>query len=224
MDSLTFLMYQLLVLFIIPAVLMLIFYTVVIRELWKSTKNIHMLTNSAKRKGSSKSSSEGKSYMRTTSMEVATIGSCRSYSIRSARVAEEHPSTYNPSTYTPSSSGYISYNGRESIRSKASIRLGIKKHIDRGEDVKKARKQVIKMLIVVLALFLLCWGPYIVVEILINIGMQSFSQWFYVMKTLLALLPYVHCCINPIIYVFMCKKFRRAMKRYCIRKIFEHYH
>lgn len=45
MDSLAFLTYQLSVLFLVPALLMIVFYAAVIRELWRSTKTIRMLTN-----------------------------------------------------------------------------------------------------------------------------------------------------------------------------------
>lgn len=45
MDSVAFLTYQLLVLFVVPALLMILFYAAVSRELWKSTKNIRALTN-----------------------------------------------------------------------------------------------------------------------------------------------------------------------------------
>ncbi|KAK7063007.1 hypothetical protein SK128_013950 [Halocaridina rubra] len=44
MDSLAFPTYQLLVLFAIPALLMIVFYTAVIRELWKSTRTFKALT------------------------------------------------------------------------------------------------------------------------------------------------------------------------------------
>ncbi|KAK7063006.1 hypothetical protein SK128_013949 [Halocaridina rubra] len=53
-----------------------------------------------------------------------------------------------------------------------------KKQREKSEDVKKARKQVIKMLIVVVVLFLLCWGPTIIMEICINLGFQKFDQNF----------------------------------------------
>ncbi|XP_071532216.1 galanin receptor 2a-like isoform X2 [Panulirus ornatus] len=149
MESLVFLTYQLLVLFVVPALLMIVFYTAVIRELWRSTKNIKALTNASRR------------------------------------------------SRTPSPGG----------------RHVPKKHREKGEDVKKARKQVIKMLIVVVLLFLLCWGPRIVMEICISLGLQQFNQVFYNFNIVFILLPFVHCCINPIIYCFMSKNFRRSMKR-----------
>ena len=48
-DSILFPTYRLLVLFCIPGLLMILFYTAVIRELWLSTKNISILTNETKR-------------------------------------------------------------------------------------------------------------------------------------------------------------------------------
>ena len=69
------------------------------------------------------------------------------------------------------------------------------------------------MLIVVVLLFILCWGPNIVTEALIGLGKQIFSQEFYAVQNLFTVLQFVHCCINPIIYCFMSKSFRRSMSR-----------
>ena len=73
--------------------------------------------------------------------------------------------------------------------------------------------QIIKMLMVVVLLFILCWGPTIITEMLIGLGKQTFTQAFYVLKLVSALLPFIHCCINPLIYCFMSKNFRRSMSR-----------
>ena len=67
------------------------------------------------------------------------------------------------------------------------------------------------MLIVIVILFVLCWCPTIVIEMLIGLGLQTFTQEFYVIKWVSSLLPFVHCCINPVIYCFMSKNFRSSM-------------
>lgn len=69
------------------------------------------------------------------------------------------------------------------------------------------------MLIVVVLLFILCWGPTIIIDMLIGLGKQRFTQEFYVFKWVSSLLPFLHCCINPIIYSFMSKNFRKSMIR-----------
>nr|XP_027215599.1 galanin receptor type 2-like [Penaeus vannamei] len=69
------------------------------------------------------------------------------------------------------------------------------------------------MLIVVVVLFLLCWGPKLVMQMCITLGLRQFNQVFYNFNIVFVLLPFIHCCINPIIYCFMSKNFRRSMKR-----------
>ncbi|XP_045620411.1 galanin receptor 2b [Procambarus clarkii] len=200
MESLVFLAYQLLVLFVVPALLMIVFYTAVIRELWRSTKNIKALTN-ASRSGSSCESY----YLRVTGGESLSCG--RGMGTRNGRVGG------GDSAYNSSASLYVPYTATRSRTPSPGGRHVAKKHREKGEDVKKARKQVIKMLIVVVVLFLLCWGPRLVMEMCINLGLQQFNQVFYNFNIVFVLLPFIHCCINPIIYCFMSKNFRRSMKK-----------
>ncbi|KAG7163054.1 Cholecystokinin receptor-like, partial [Homarus americanus] len=198
LESLVFLTYQLLVLFVVPALLMIIFYTFVIRELWRSTKNIKALTNAARSGGASGSESY---YLRVTGGESLGMGA------RNGRLGG------GDSAYNSSASLYVPYSATRSRTPSPGGRHVAKKHREKGEDVKKARKQVIKMLIVVVVLFLLCWGPRIVMEICINLGLRQFNQVFYNFNIVFILLPFIHCCINPIIYCFMSKNFRRSMKK-----------
>ncbi|XP_076308577.1 galanin receptor 2a-like [Tachypleus tridentatus] len=82
-----------------------------------------------------------------------------------------------------------------------------------SRDVKRARQQVIKMLILVVFLFLICWGPRLVLEICITYGVENFNHWIYTARVVFFLLPVVHSCLNPIVYCFMSTKFRRRMIR-----------
>ncbi|XP_066947021.1 galanin receptor 2a-like [Macrobrachium rosenbergii] len=213
MDSLVFLTYQLLVLFVIPALLMIAFYTAVIRELWKSTKTIKALTSS---RGTGCSTTPSDNYHLKVSTSsgggnLAVVGRAHvgGVALRNGRLGG------SDSAYNSSNSLYVPYatTANRSRTPSPTARHLHKKHKEKSEDVKKARKQVIKMLIVVVILFLLCWGPTIVMEICINLGFQKFDQIFYSFNIGFKLLPFIHCCINPIIYCFMSKNFRRSMKR-----------
>ncbi|XP_022250238.1 cholecystokinin receptor type A-like, partial [Limulus polyphemus] len=82
-----------------------------------------------------------------------------------------------------------------------------------SHEVKQARRQVIKMLIIVVFLFLVCWGPRLVLEICIIYGVEHFNHWIYTARIIFFLLPFVHSCLNPIVYCFMSTKFRRRMIR-----------
>ncbi|XP_045104581.1 allatostatin-A receptor-like isoform X2 [Portunus trituberculatus] len=89
-----------------------------------------------------------------------------------------------------------------------------------GEEVKQARKQVIKMLILVIILFMACWGPKIVFFVFQKNGFsqESFKPLVYNMRICLGLLPFIHSCLNPIIYSFMSTNFGRMVRRTCARE------
>lgn len=69
------------------------------------------------------------------------------------------------------------------------------------------------MLILVVLLFLICWGPRLVMEIIIKCCLSVFNNVTYVLRIAFYLSPFVHSCLNPIVYGFMSTKFRRRMFR-----------
>ncbi|MPD04070.1 hypothetical protein E2C01_099739 [Portunus trituberculatus] len=58
------------------------------------------------------------------------------------------------------------------------------------------------MLILVIILFMACWGPKIVFFVFQKNGFsqESFKPLVYNMRICLGLLPFIHSCLNPIIY------------------------
>jgi hypothetical protein len=77
--------------------------------------------------------------------------------------------------------------------------------------------QVIYMLILIMAVFFLCWTPILTYDLLAsfellgagNSGTGSTKH----LKTSLSLLSYFNSCLNPVIYGFMSKTFRESFKR-----------
>ena len=67
------------------------------------------------------------------------------------------------------------------------------------------------MLILVVLLFLICWGPRLVMEIIIKCCLSVFNNVTYVLRITFYLSPFVHSCLNPIVYGFMSTKFRQRM-------------
>lgn len=70
------------------------------------------------------------------------------------------------------------------------------------------------MLILVVILFLVCWGPRLIMEIVIKCCLSTFNHAIYTLRIVFYLLPFVHSCLNPIVYGFMSTKFRRRMLRF----------
>ncbi|XP_064477213.1 cholecystokinin receptor type A-like [Ornithodoros turicata] len=104
-------------------------------------------------------------------------------------------------------------------QSHPNCRLILRGHANSSDirDVKKARQQVIKMLILVVLLFLLCWGPRLIMEIAFKCCLTIFDNGVYTVRFLFYLMPFVHSCLNPIVYCFMSTKFRKRMLR-CIER------
>jgi hypothetical protein len=69
------------------------------------------------------------------------------------------------------------------------------------------------MLILVVILFLVCWGLPTIMQVIIKFNLHSFTHTEYKLRVSFNLLPFIHACINPFIYSFMSKNFRRAFRR-----------
>lgn len=83
-------------------------------------------------------------------------------------------------------------------------------------------KQVIRMLVLVVILFVVCWGPLLIFNVLHSfehIGNYLLGVEKH-LKTTFSLMAYFNSCLNPIIYGFMSKNFRESflfnIRRLCI--------
>lgn len=68
--------------------------------------------------------------------------------------------------------------------------------------------QVIKMLALIVVLFLLCWGPRLIMNVLVKLGLPIYSAWIYNTRIVCNLLSFVHSALNPFVYGFMSSNFR----------------
>ncbi|XP_050728245.1 allatostatin-A receptor-like isoform X2 [Eriocheir sinensis] len=177
--DLTFAVYRLVIVFLLPALFMSFFYARVIKALWVSTKTMSAMTR------------------------VYSISSHHSLASCSVTSGFVHSS---PSVTSGFAALHASCPVRRCVHRQRS-----------GEEVKQARKQVIKMLILVIILFMACWGPKIVFFVFQKNGFsqESFKPLVYNIRICFGLLPFVHCCLNPIIYSFMSTNFGRMMRRSC---------
>uniref|UniRef100_A0A4W4HBV9 G-protein coupled receptors family 1 profile domain-containing protein n=1 Tax=Electrophorus electricus TaxID=8005 RepID=A0A4W4HBV9_ELEEL len=83
------------------------------------------------------------------------------------------------------------------------------------------RARVSRMVLVIVQLFVLCWGP-IQLFILVQAFSVHFRQDYYTYKVKIwaHCMSYSNSCINPIVYAFMGANFRKAFKRtfHCLFK------
>ena len=94
--------------------------------------------------------------------------------------------------------------------------VGARRNSIRNSDMKKS---VIKMLIMVMLVFVLCWSPIMVLNTLENSMKSLARKHVFYMKLYFQCLCLASSCINPIIYTFMNKKFRDKFVTYlCCNK------
>ncbi|CAH1242803.1 CCKBR [Branchiostoma lanceolatum] len=78
----------------------------------------------------------------------------------------------------------------------------------------QGRKQLIKMLIVVITLFAVCWVPILLLNVLKAFeAVNTYTPEVYYMSIAFQLMGYVNSCVNPLCYAFMSKNFRQVYLR-----------
>ncbi|KOC68526.1 Pyroglutamylated RFamide peptide receptor [Habropoda laboriosa] len=95
-----------------------------------------------------------------------------------------------------------------------SVRNSRRSHREDGQTEEESRtmKQVVKMLVAVVVLFAICWGPILVDNMLTAYGFLPRVKvgTYKHLNTAFQLMAYFNSCINPIVYGFMSKHFRES--------------
>ena len=83
------------------------------------------------------------------------------------------------------------------------------------------KKKVIKMLVIVMVAYVLCWSPIMVLNAVVELEPNAFQNstvFIAYLKNYFQCLSLVSCCINPVIYTFMNRKFREKFATYLLCK------
>lgn len=105
------------------------------------------------------------------------------------------------------------YRGTKRVSSSSTAGLAVVPSLRRcnAEHCLKTKRRVLKMLIVVVLEFFICWTPLYVVNTLSFFAPRALYEGLgYTGISLLQLLAQASCCCNPITYCFMSSSFRRA--------------
>ncbi|XP_067831401.1 C-X-C chemokine receptor type 3-like [Heptranchias perlo] len=97
--------------------------------------------------------------------------------------------------------------------------LNIIRTLNRSQNLqRKKESKAIKVIVVVVAAFFICWTPYNIVMFLDTLNRLGALQRDCDMETQLDVthsitgcLGYLHCCLNPFLYAFVGMKFRRHL-------------
>ncbi|XP_075054547.1 gastrin/cholecystokinin type B receptor [Mixophyes fleayi] len=111
---------------------------------------------------------------------------------------------------------YIQVNKRRNTMEMSTLTPGGCSKIDRArinnsETKLMAKKRVIRMLIVIVAMFFICWMPVYVANTWKAFDeVSAYNILSGAPISFIHLLSYTSACVNPIIYCFMNKRFRKA--------------
>lgn len=79
-------------------------------------------------------------------------------------------------------------------------------------ESRRAKRKVTKMIIIVAALFCLCWLPHHLIILCMWFGYFPLNQTTYVLRILSHLVAYTNSCLNPIVYALVSKHFRKGFR------------
>ncbi|XP_022080345.1 melatonin receptor type 1B-B-like [Acanthaster planci] len=79
------------------------------------------------------------------------------------------------------------------------------------ESLLRARRNTFKMLWIVFVMFLVCWTPNQVIFLMFNLGWTlQYDEWYYLLSVAMVA---ANCCVNPVIYAFKYRQFRKGCGR-----------
>ncbi|CAI9736619.1 1-like peptide receptor [Octopus vulgaris] len=78
----------------------------------------------------------------------------------------------------------------------------------------KTKMQVLKMLAIVVLLFVLCWAPILINNVLVGFEILPVLHYGHTRPVRMAfhLMSYFNSCINPVVYSFLSRNFRESFK------------
>ena len=102
---------------------------------------------------------------------------------------------------------------------KIARKLWIRKPIGDSHDLAKSlqqKKRIIRMLIVIVLVFLLCWLPFFAVHIYRFYNIVEYKD-FRLVALIVQVIGFTNSAVNPIIYGFMNQKFKQIFRNMYIR-------
>ncbi|XP_070334557.1 galanin receptor type 2 [Odocoileus virginianus] len=84
-----------------------------------------------------------------------------------------------------------------------------------GSGARRAKRKVTRMIIIVAALFCLCWMPHHALILCVWFGRFPLTRATYALRILSHLVSYANSCVNPIVYALVSKHFRKGFREIC---------
>ncbi|XP_070196502.1 galanin receptor 2a-like [Littorina saxatilis] len=220
--GLAFDIYMLVLLFLLPVSIMAVAYTGIARALWRGSTIRRCVVTAPVCQRSPALTPAVRSW-RPRSADTSTSSSSDAQSV--AANSHNHINTnlqvnYNRlDTQGPGDKNGSSPNGSLRVSTTDSGRGGgsdkrSKVNCQRSR-LEQEKVKVVKMLIVVVLLFAVCWGPVLINNVMVAAGVLNRLHYGYLkpLRQAFYLLSYLNSCLNPLVYGFMSRHFRASFRQ-----------
>nr|CAD7443683.1 unnamed protein product [Timema bartmani]CAD7456831.1 unnamed protein product [Timema tahoe] len=84
-------------------------------------------------------------------------------------------------------------------------------------ESRRGKKRVTRMVVVVVAIFAVCWFPIQIILVLKSVNLYEITNTSVMIQIVSHVLAYMNSCVNPILYAFLSENFRKAFRKviYC---------
>jgi len=80
-------------------------------------------------------------------------------------------------------------------------------------ESRRGKKRVTRMVIVVVAIFAVCWFPIQLILVLKSVDLYEITNTSVMVQIVSHVLAYMNSCVNPILYAFLSDHFRKAFRK-----------
>ncbi|XP_075415811.1 galanin receptor type 2 [Tenrec ecaudatus] len=87
--------------------------------------------------------------------------------------------------------------------------------VSAGSGARRARRRVTRMIVLVAALFCLCWMPHHALILCVWFGRFPLTRATYALRIFSHLVSYANSCVNPIVYALVSRHFRKGFRQTC---------
>ncbi|ELT94371.1 hypothetical protein CAPTEDRAFT_103054, partial [Capitella teleta] len=80
---------------------------------------------------------------------------------------------------------------------------------NKSKEKKKSHRRVTKMVLTVIAVYIICWLPYWLYQVTL-ISMENPPSYFLLMSQIITVMSYANSMLNPLLYAFFSENFRKT--------------
>ncbi|PNF26894.1 Allatostatin-A receptor [Cryptotermes secundus] len=80
-------------------------------------------------------------------------------------------------------------------------------------ESRRGKKRVTRMVVVVVAIFAICWFPIQIILVLKSVDRYEITNASVMIQIVSQVMAYMNSCVNPILYAFLSDHFRKAFRK-----------